>query len=91
MSILLAVKAYGSSFCVSFRSTDLITGVMHQIKRLANSDLKAGSPAKPTLMTASSSSLSSTSSGSVVSESVSMEKEGASPAAVEESPSSSQM
>ncbi|XP_056006148.1 E3 ubiquitin-protein ligase TRIP12-like isoform X3 [Ostrea edulis] len=74
-------------FSVYFRRE----GVMHQIKRLANSDLKAGSPAKPTLMTASSSSLSSTSSGSVVSESVSMEKEGASPAAVEESPSSSQM
>jgi hypothetical protein len=48
-----------------------------------------GSPVKP--MSASSSSLSSSSSGSVVSESVSMEKEGAGPAAVEETPSSSQM
>lgn len=67
------------------------TGVMHQIKRLADSELKVESPVKPAPTTASSSSLSSTSSGSLTSEPVPTEKEGASPPAPEDSPSSSQM
>lgn len=67
------------------------TGVMHQIKRLADSELKVESPVKPSPTTASSSSLSSTSSGSLTSEPVPTEKEGASPPAPEDSPSSSQM
>ncbi|XP_062604886.1 E3 ubiquitin-protein ligase TRIP12-like [Saccostrea cucullata] len=74
-------------FSVYFRRE----GVMHQIKRLADSDVKAKSPAKPTSVTASSSSLSSSSSGSVTSETATVEKEGATPPAAEESPSSSQM
>lgn len=70
---------------------DHFTGVMHQIKRLAESELKVESPVKPTPTTASSSSLSSTSSGSLTSEPVPTEKEGASPPVPEDSPSSSQM
>lgn len=74
-------------FSVYFRRE----GVMHQIKRLADSELKVESPVKPAPTTASSSSLSSTSSGSLTSEPVPTEKEGASPPAPEDSPSSSQM
>lgn len=74
-------------FSVYFRRE----GVMHQIKRLADSELKVESPVKPAPTTASSSSLSSTSSGSLTSEPVPTEKEGASSPAPEDSPSSSQM
>ena len=68
-----------------------LAGVMHQIKRLAESELKVESPVKPAPLTASSSSLSSTSSGSLTSESLPTEKDQASSPAPEDSPSSSQM